>query len=124
MSSKQCIIIGASAAGMSAAIYLKRRGIDFELISKDVGGEMALSGIVENWPGIIHTTGLELTQSFKQHIASYDIVPKLLEIQKIEKSDNGFLVTTSKEAIETQSLILATGGHPKKLGVPGETEFY
>jgi len=46
------VIIGAAAAGCTAAIYAARRKLNLQVVTKDIGGEVALSGVVENWPGI------------------------------------------------------------------------
>lgn len=120
----QTIIIGASAAGISSAIYLKRRGIDFLLIGKDIGGEMALSGIVENYPGFPYTTGIELTKKFKEHLEKYQIDLIIDEVQKIEKQENIFLIQGVKNSYQSLSVIIATGAKPKKLNIPGEDRFY
>jgi thioredoxin reductase (NADPH) len=117
------IVIGASAAGMSAGIYLKRQNLSFLILAKDIGGEMALSGIVENYPGFPLTNGVELTQKFKEHLEKYGIEPVIEEVIKIEK-ENFFKVTTSKNEYLSKTVIITTGSNPKKLNVPGEKEFY
>jgi len=117
------IVIGASAAGMSAGIYLKRQKLDFLILTKDIGGEMALSGIIENYPGFPLTNGVELTQKFKEHLEKYEIEPVIEEVVKIEK-ENFFKVVTSKNEYLSKTIIIATGSNPKKLNVPGEKEFY
>jgi thioredoxin-disulfide reductase len=118
------IIIGLSAAGISAAIYLKRRNINFLIIGKDWGGEMALSGIIENYPGIIKTDGVELTNKFKNHLLSYDISYSIEEVKNIKKIKEDFEVITNKNTYITKSIIIASGSKPKKLNIPGESEFY
>jgi thioredoxin-disulfide reductase len=80
------IIIGASAAGMSAGIYLKRQKLNFLILAKDIGGEMALSGIIENYPGFPLTNGVELTQKFKEHLEKYEIEPVMEEVVKITQT--------------------------------------
>lgn len=120
----ESIIIGGSAAGLSSAIYLKRHGINFLLITKDIGGEMALSGIVENYPGFPSTNGVKLTQKFKEHIEKYNIQPIFEEVVKLEKDNDLFKVITKKFEYLTKSLIIAVGSTPKKLNVPGEEKFY
>jgi thioredoxin-disulfide reductase len=117
------IVIGASAAGMSAGIYLKRQKLNFLILTKDIGGEMALSGIIENYPGFPLTNGVELTQKFKEHLEKYEIEPVMEEVIKIEK-ENFFKVVTSKNEYLSKTVIIATGSNPKKLNVPGEKEFY
>jgi thioredoxin-disulfide reductase len=118
------IIIGASAAGLSAAIYLARQKINFLVIAKDIGGEMALSGIVENYPGFPEATGVELTQKFKEHIKKYNIEPIIDEVLSLEKISNYFLVKTKNNSYQTKTIIITSGSTPKKLNIPGEKEFY
>lgn len=118
------IIVGASAAGISSAIYLKRRNIDFLIIGKDIGGEMALSGIVENYPGIPYTTGVELTKKFQEHLEKYNAEIILDEVKRIEQKEGIFIIEGEKDSYQSLSLIIATGSKPKKLNVPGESEFY
>lgn len=118
------IILGISAAGISSAIYLKRREINFIMIGKDIGGELALSGIVENYPGFLKTTGLELTKKFKEHLEYYQIKYFLEEVIKIERENNIFKIITNKNNYQTKSIIIATGSKPKKLNIPGEEKFY
>jgi thioredoxin-disulfide reductase len=119
------IIIGASAAGISSAIYLKRRGINFLILAKDIGGEMALSGTVDNYPGIPKTTGLELTKKFKEHLESYGIEVINEEVIKLDKNNDLFVISTNKNnTYYSKTVIIATGSKPKKLNIPGEEEFY
>ena len=80
------IIIGASAAGSSAAIYAARRNLDFIVLSKDTGGEVASSGEIQNYPGFTDTTGIELSTKFTEHVKSYNVETKTpAEATKIEK---------------------------------------
>lgn len=120
---KQVIVLGASAAGISAGIYLKRAEIDFLIISKDIGGEMLTSGIIENYPGCEVTNGFELTKKFEANLKYYFIEPILdEEAIKIEKNDKIFTVFTQKNTYQSKSLIIATGSKPKTLNIPGEKE--
>lgn len=120
------IIIGAAAAGCTAAVYAARRNLNFIVITKDIGGEVALSGDVDNWPGQIHTTGVQLAKDFHQHALSYQtqietgrfvtaIVPtKNYHVVKTV-SDNG-----ETKDYETKTVLIASGIHPRTLGIPGE----
>jgi len=118
------IIIGASAGGISAGIYLKRQNLNFLILAKDIGGEMALSGIIENYPGFPLTNGVELTQKFKEHLEKYGIEPIIEEVLKVEKNENFFKIITNKNDYLSKTVIIATGSTPKKLNVPGEEKFY
>jgi len=117
------IIIGGSAAGASAGIYAARRGLKFLIIARDLGGEVALSGEVENWLGIKHTTGVELSQVFREHIESYK--PELLEgytVTALTKDDDGMFTATTDDGktYRSKAVIVTTGAHSRLLGVPGE----
>ncbi len=117
------IIIGASAAGASAAIYLARRNTNFKMLGFDFGGEMALSGEVGNYPGFGMTNGIELSQKFLEHLKIYNINPELgSKISSLEKKDGVFIVKFNGSEYRAKSVIIATGSHPRELGVPGEKE--
>ncbi|HXV26448.1 MAG TPA: alkyl hydroperoxide reductase subunit F, partial [Candidatus Paceibacterota bacterium] len=84
------IIIGGSVAGVTAGVYSARRGLKFKVIASDLGGEVATSGEIENWPGIKHTTGVELSGMFADHLRSYE--PDILEgvkVSGITRGDDG-----------------------------------
>src|SRR3989344_6090612 len=90
------IIIGASAAGCTAAVYAARRNLNFIIITKDIGGEVALSGDVDNWPGQIHTTGIQLAQDFHKHALSYQTnIKNGLAVTGITQEDNYHIVATA-----------------------------
>ncbi|MFA7653941.1 MAG: FAD-dependent oxidoreductase [Candidatus Magasanikbacteria bacterium] len=124
------IIIGASAAGCSAAVYAARRELNFKIVTDNIGGEVALSGEVGNWPGIINIQGFELAQKFAEQIKSYNVpIDEGFKVTKIEKTANYFTVfaqnaTNETKSYETKTVIVATGIHPRQLGVPGEKNFF
>lgn len=123
------VIIGGAAVGSAAAIYAARRKLNFVVVAKDLGGEVALSGEVENWPGVIHTTGVELARAFAEHMKSYGAVAdEGYEVTGITQ-DNGIHVVTAKDAggkekiYRTKTVIIGSGIRPRALGAPGEAEF-
>lgn len=124
------IIIGAAAAGSSAAIYAARRNLNFKVITLDTGGEVALSGEVGNWPGIISIQGFELAQKFTEHVKSYGVhIDEGWKVEKITPVKKHYVVTAvngnnEKQDFETKTIIIATGIHPRHLGIPGEKELY
>lgn len=124
------VIIGGAAAGSSAAIYAARRKLNFVMVSDNIGGEVALSGVVNNWPGIIEIQGYELAQKFSEHVKSYDVkTDEGWRVEKIEPIKKHYLIT-AKNAIgeiktyETKTIIIATGIHPRRLDVINEKEMY
>ncbi len=122
------VIIGAAAAGCTAAIYAARRHLNFVVVTMDIGGEVALSGEVENWPGTEHTTGIELAQAFEKHAKSYETPFETgMEVTKIEQADNYHIVHAKNysgktKEYKTKAVIISSGIHPRELGVPGEKE--
>lgn len=123
------LIIGASAAGCSSAIYAARRKLNFKIITDNIGGEVALSGEVENWPGIKKIHGFELAQNFADHVRSFDVkINEGWRVTNIKKANNFFEITANnakneENICQAKSIIVATGIHPRKLGIPGEEEF-
>ena len=124
------IIIGGAAAGSSAAIYCARRKLNFKMVTLDTGGEVALSGEVGNWPGILSIQGFELAQKFTEHVKSYGVeIDEGWKIEKITPVKKHYLLSAvnannETKEIETKSVIIATGIHPRHLSVPGEKELY
>lgn len=123
------IIIGGSAAATTAGVYAARRGLNFKIITKEFGGEVATSGEIENWPGIVHTDGISLAEQFKSHLTANHVTPEEgVVVSSITKqSDGNFLVSTEadgdKKEYTARAVIVTTGVHPKELGIPGEKEF-
>lgn len=122
------VIIGASAAGMSAAIYLSRQLLNFELLTTTVGGEMITAGTIENYPGIPHTDGVALTQQFEKHLAANKIAPtRDVRVQKITQQGKIFVVQTRSgktiTTYRTKTVIICTGATPRRLNLPGVKEF-
>ena len=119
------IIIGGSAAATTAGIYAVRRGLNFKIITKDFGGEVATSGEIGNWPGVPQTDGLILANQFKEHLKFYNVIPEEgIEVEHIVKEDGNFLIKTKNgQDYSAKVVIVATGVHPRELNVPGEKEF-
>lgn len=119
------LIIGGSAAATAAGIYAVRRNLNFKIISKDFGGEVATSGEVDNYPGISDSNGLELAEKFKKHLIDYGVEPEIgVEVEKITKNEDGSFYITTKGGKEytAKAVIIATGVHPRELNIPREKE--
>ena len=120
------IIIGGGPGGLSAAIYAMRAAMKTVLIEKGVtGGQVTMSDEVENYPGFIHVSGAELSMKFTQHAQSYDLEMISQEVTALDPGlDYHTVKLANGESLKAHAVILATGGSPKKLDVPGEREFY
>jgi len=118
------IIIGAGPAGITASVYAARKQMNFLVISKDVGGQTAWSGDIENYTGYQFITGPDLTAKFQEHMRKYGVGLKEGEgVTGIKKKGNLILVKTDKDTYETKTAIVASGKRSRELGVPGEKEF-
>lgn len=117
---RKCIIIGAGPAGMNAALYLKRAGIDVVLIEKEVpGGEMLKTNKIENYLGFESIDGGELALKMSKQIKDLGIKIMKDKVLKVTKNDK-FIVETENEKLEADYVIVATGRTPRKLGLRGE----
>ncbi len=118
------IIIGAGPAGITAAVYAARKRMELLVITRDIGGQAAWSGDVENYTGYQFITGPELAAKFEEHLRRYDIALKEKEsAMEIKRTGNIISVKTDKGAYQTKALIIASGKRTRELGVPGEKEF-
>lgn len=125
------IIIGGGPAGITAGIYATRQKMNFLLITKNFGGQLARKTVpVENWPGNLKISGEQLIRNFEKHLRKYTIdierdeVSKIKKITDASKNNNYFLITTkSKNKFKAISVIIATGADPRPLEIPGEKEF-
>jgi len=118
------IIIGAGPAGITAAIYAVRKRINILVISKDIGGQAAWSGDIENYTGYQFITGPELTSKFEEHMRKYSIPLKEGEdAVDIKKIGDKVVVKTNKDMYESKTAIIASGKRSRELNVPGEKEF-
>ena len=120
------IIIGAGPAALSAAIYTTREDIETMLFERGVvGGLAAVTDWVDNYPGFPKgIAGLELADDLRQQAERFGAKIELGEVTKI--TDEGMykrLETTSGDIL-AKAVLLATGSDYKKIGVPGEQEYY
>ncbi len=118
------IIIGGGPAGLTAAIYAIRKRLNVLLVSKDLGGKtnyrLALPW-VEDYQVI---RGLEIVNKFRNELEYLDFARHIEAVEKVEKKDSRFVVTTKNGAmLESKSVILATGTRQVRMNVPGEKEF-
>ncbi len=122
---KELIIIGAGPAGITAAIYAARKSLDFMIISRDIGGQAAWAGEIENYTGQQLVTGPELAMKFRDHLEKHEFgLKEGVGVAKVEKTDQGFDVITEKgEAFSAKTVIVASGKRPRLLNIPGEAKY-
>lgn len=120
------VMIGAGPAALTAAIYTTREDIDTILFEKGViGGLAAITDWVDNYPGFPKgVAGLELADGLREQAERFGADIRLGEVTQI--TDEGGLkkLTTTDGDIFARAVLIATGSDYKKLGIPGEKEFY
>ncbi len=117
------IVVGAGAAGCSAAIYATRYNLKTLMLGGPMpGGLITEASDVENYPGFLSISGAELAQKFLDQAVKLGAEFKIEIVTDIEKQGDIFDVTTYNGKYQSKSVILAMGTHHRKLGVPGELE--
>lgn len=121
-------VIGAGPAGVAAAIYAARKGLNVTMIADRVGGQVKDTVGIENLISVPKTTGTELTGNMQAHLSDYNInIKEFLRVDKIEKDAANpkaakKLHLSSGEVIESKAVIVATGAKWRELGILGEKE--
>ena len=119
------IIIGAGPAGATAAIYAARQKLNFLVISKDMGWQIAKKAVeICNYPGFEKITGPDLIKMFQAQMDSNEVNIVYEEVEKVQKEGDKFTISTNMgEKYEALSVIVSTGADPRALEIPGEKEF-
>ena len=117
------IVIGAGVSGMTSALYSIRSGKKVLVLESDtIGGQIALSPRVENYPSIKQISGEELTSNLFEQITDLGVDFELEKVLKVEKVDDHFVVTTDYATREAKAVIIANGAKARHIGVQGEED--
>jgi thioredoxin reductase (NADPH) len=121
---ERVVIVGGGPAGLASAIYAARAGLTPLVIAPSMGGQLQGKGVdVENYPGLHNMTGPAVIASMRSQAAHFGAVFEEDLVISIDASSRPLkVVTNSTGAIETHSIIVATGADSKWLGIPGEYE--
>lgn len=119
-------VIGGGPAGLTAGLYGVRAGIHTVVFTGETkGGQLTNTTFVENWPGIKKAYGHEIMDVLFEQAESFGA--KIVEdtIVKVDFAKWPFVLETeSKKTINALSVIVATGAAPRKLGIPGELDYW
>jgi thioredoxin reductase (NADPH) len=118
------LIIGAGPAGLTAAIYAERSGLKTVVVEKsNIGGQVAITPVVENYPGFTKIGGKTLMDMMAQQAIQYTDIHEGEEVLEIQKTGDLFEIKTNRTLYSAKAVLLTTGAESKKLGIPGEKEF-
>lgn len=125
MEKRELVIIGAGPAGLTAAVYGKRAGLDTLVIEKGkAGGQILITSEIENWPGTVTESGAGLAEKFRYHAEHFKAEFRTATVMRLEPMDSGHTkVVTDEGEIEAEAVVIATGAYFRKHGCPGEAEF-
>lgn len=118
------IVIGGGGTGLTAALYTSRAKLSTLLLEKLVpGGQIALTDVVENYPGFPEgVTGPEISQKMEEQAKKYGTQVAYQEVKSLAKQGGKFEVKTASKTYSAKALILASGASFRMIGVPGEKE--
>ena len=116
-----CIVIGSGPSGISAAIYLKRFGLNVLVIGSDYG-TLSVNTSIENYYGIDYIQGIDLIEKGILQAKNLEIEVLKEEVVKIEMLD-GFIVGTNKSSYNAKTVFIGTGMKRTTINIPGLKEF-
>lgn len=123
MEKRDCIIIGAGIAGMTAAIYLKRFAIDVLLLEKEIpGGQLNKTKNLKNYPGFLDNDGAKLAENIYSQIKELNVDYRNENVIEVSLNDKK-IVKTSEGEYECNQVIIATGRAPRLLKAKNEEKF-
>jgi len=120
----EIVIVGAGPAGLSAGIYVARQNVSCLIISKDLGGQMNLIPKLENYPGMIMSSGQILAKTLETQYLSFKGEIVYDTVEKIDESEGGFKIKTTRSEYKAKAIVLAPGKVPNMLGVEDESEYF
>ncbi len=116
-------ILGGGPAGLTAAIYAARSGLRSIIFEKsNVGGQIAITPVVENYPGFARIQGKALVDLMAQQATQYAPIVQGVGVDDIKRKDGIFELSTKAGQYGAKAIIIATGAANRTLGVPGEKE--
>ncbi len=120
------IVVGAGPAALTAAIYTTREDIDTLLFERGVvGGLAAVTDKIDNYPGFPDgVAGLTLADALQKQAERFGAVVELGEVTAIHDDGDWKRLETTEGEMRAKAVLVATGSDYKKIGVPGESEFY
>ena len=118
------VILGAGPAGLTSGIYCARAGLKTVIIENGApGGQASITPNIENYPGIDSTPGFKLVKDMMDQCTKFGVEFVYDQIKTIILNGPIKTITTDFNTVEGKSVIIATGAHPRKLGLENEDKF-
>ena len=123
---EKLVILGSGPAGLTAAVYAARAGLEPLIIEgKNPGGQLMSTTCVENWPGVNSILGPTLMADMRKHALHFGARILTDVVIEADVTHKPIMLKTQKNlTITTLALIIATGATPKRLGCPGEDAYW
>lgn len=120
------IMVGAGPSALAAAVYTTREDIATILLEKSViGGLAAITDWVDNYPGFAKgVSGLELAEQLQAQAERFGADIRFGEVQSLHRDGEAVVLKTTEGELRARAVLVATGSDYKKLGIPGEQEYY
>ncbi len=121
------IIIGGGPGGIAAGVYTARKQLKALFLTESFQSQSTVSASIENWIGTVTISGFEFGQSLEKHLRAQEgveIITGTKASRVTKRAEGGYTVATEKgDTYETKTVIIASGGRHRHLGVPGEDAF-
>ena len=118
------IVIGGGPGGYTAALYAARANLSVAILEKlSPGGQMGTTDVIDKYPGFPQgVNGFELAMQMKEGAERFGAQTQLAEVTQVELAGQVKTIHTSGGDYQARTVVLATGAHPRELGLPGERE--
>ncbi|MDR1020095.1 MAG: thioredoxin-disulfide reductase [Synergistaceae bacterium] len=124
MEKRQLVIIGSGPAGLTAAIYGRRSGLDTLILEGGLyGGQVNNTAEITNYPGIKMTSGMDLAEAMREHAAGFGAEFLECTVGSLSLTGDDKVISTDKGDISADAVIIAAGSTNNKAGFKGEDEF-
>lgn len=123
---KEVVMIGAGPSALAAAIYTTREDIDTTLYEKaTIGGLAAITDLVDNYPGFAEgITGMRLASQLQAQAERFGANIDFGDISALRRDGDAIELIVDGKPVRAKAVLIATGSDYKKLGIPGEAEYY
>lgn len=123
---RDVVMVGAGPSALTAAVYTTREDIDTVLYERaTIGGLAATTDMIDNYPGFPEgIPGMELAEKFEKQAARFGADIDFGDVSSIKKDGDYVTVEVDGQPVKARSVLIATGSDYRKLGIPGEAEFF